>query len=388
MDNFTAHQLHFTCEVQTSILLNEHQGSAIRGALFQALRQQFCFTKEVKDCGKCALWATCPICFLVATRNPQSERGVEVPRPYTIEPPMERMSESANLRMSESANLRMSESANLRMSESANVRPGVRPFVHSLIRRYEPGETLKFGLTLFAQALNLFPYVVLGSQALERGGLGKRISESANERMGESANQRQGGRRRRGTFAIREVAAVNSLSGERQPVLRQGDTMVSVPDLPVTNEQVLARAAQLPRDGITLTFKTPTRIIEQGKLQHRPAFRPFIQRLHQRLRDLTRQFTDTPWEFDFRQVMAQAEAVQVVEDQTCWVELDSYSWRRKASTPMGGFVGQVTFEGDLEPFLPWLVWGEVVHVGKDAVKGNGWMRICESASRRMSEWAI
>ena len=151
--------------------------------------------------------------------------------------------------------------------------------------------------------------------------------------------------------------------------------MVSVPDVPVTNEQVQALTAQLPRERVTLVFKTPTRIIEQGKLQHRPTFRPLVQRLHRRLRDLTRQFTDAPWELDLRQVMAQAEAAQVVEDQTRWVELDSFSTRRSTSTPMGGFVGQVTFEGNLEPFLPWLVWGEVVHVGKDAVKGNGWYEI-------------
>ena len=320
MDNFTAHQLHFTCQVQTPILLNEHQGSAIRGALFHALRNQFCFNKKAKDCGECAVWATCPICFLVATRNPKSERGVDVPRPYIIEPPLDDKT------------------------------------------RYQPGETLVFGLTMFAQALSLFPYVVLGSKALEQGGLGKKL-------------RREDGRWRRGTFVIREIAALNRLTGERQPVLRQGDAMVSVPELPVTNEQVLAQAAQLPRDRITLMFKTPTRIIEQGKLQHRPTFRPLIQRLYQRLRDLTREFTDAPWEFDFRPVMAQAEAVQVVEDRTRWVELDSFSTRRGASTPLGGLVGQVTFEGDLEPFLPWLVWGEIVHVGKDAVKGNGWYEI-------------
>ena len=332
MDNFTAHQLHFTCEVQTPILLNEHQGSAIRGALFHALRNQFCFNKKVKDCGECAVWATCPFCFLVATRNPEGKRGVDVPRPYVIEPPLDGKT------------------------------------------RYQPGDTLEFGLTMFAQALSFFPYVVLGSQALEQGGLGKKL-------------RREDGRWRRGTFAIKKIGALNRLSGERQPVLHQGDTMVSVPGLPVTNEQVLARAAQLPRDRITLVFKTPTRIIERSKLQHHPTFRPLIQRLHRRLRDLTREFTDTPCynpfdpiqdterELDFRPVMAQAEAVQVVEDQTRWVELDSFSTRRSASTPMGGLVGQVTFEGALEPFLPWLVWGEIVHVGKDAVKGNGWYEI-------------
>jgi hypothetical protein len=354
VNNFTAHQLYFTCQVQTPILLNEHQGSAIRGALFHALRNQFCFNKKAKDCGECALWATCPICFLVATRNPQSRRGTDVPRPYVVEPPL--------------------HASRITHHASAGV-------------RYEPGEDFSFGLTIFARALDLFPYVVLGSQALERGGLGKRVNESVNERISDRASRRRGesGKRRRrgqrGTFVIREIAAVNSLTGERQAILRRGDSLVQVPDLPITNQQVLARAAQLSMDRITLMFKAPTRIIEGGKLLHRPAFRPLIQRLHRRLRDLTREFTDTPWEFDFRPLMAQAEAVQVVDDQTRWVELDSFSTRRSTSTPMGGFVGQVTFEGNLAPFLPWLVWGEVVHVGKDAVKGNGWYEIrCPSSN--------
>ena len=149
MDNFTAHQLHFTCEVQTSILLNEHQGSAIRGALFHALRNQFCFSKKAKTCGECAVWATCPICFLVATRNPQSGRGADVPRPYVIEPPLDG-----------------------KIS-------------------YEPGEALEFGLTMFAQALDFFPYVVLGSKALERGGLGKKLRrEDGRWRRGSAISSR------------------------------------------------------------------------------------------------------------------------------------------------------------------------------------------------------
>ena len=356
MQGFTAHQLQFTCEVQTPILLNEHQGSAIRGALFHALRRQFCYDKKARGCGECALWATCPICFLVATRNPQSGRGTEVPRPYTIEPPLKRMGESANQRRG--------EPASERISESASRRGDVRRSATSSTWFYESGEILEFGLTIFARALDLFPYVVLGSKSLEREGLGKRLRS-------------ENGDWRRGTFAIREIAAVNRLSGERQSVMCQEDSLVSVPDRPVTHQQVLARAEQLPSDVITLIFKTPSRIIERGKLERRPTFRPLIQRLHGRLRALTGEFSDHPWEFDFREVMAQAEAVQVVEDHTRWEDLDSYSTRLRRATPRGGFIGRVTFAGDLEPFLPWLVWGEVVHVGKDAVKGNGWMRIGE-----------
>ncbi|MGH2391800.1 MAG: CRISPR system precrRNA processing endoribonuclease RAMP protein Cas6 [Chloroflexota bacterium] len=42
---------------------------------------------------------------------------------------------------------------------------------------------------------------------------------------------------------------------------------------------------------------------------------------------------------------------------------------------MGGLVGKITFTGDLAPFLPWLVWGEIRHVGKDTAKGNGLYQI-------------
>ncbi|MFQ6102493.1 MAG: CRISPR system precrRNA processing endoribonuclease RAMP protein Cas6 [Anaerolineae bacterium] len=353
MENFTAHQLHFTCEVHTPILLNEHQGSAIRGALFHALRGQFCFNKEVKSCGHCPLSATCPICFLVATRDPQSKRGVEVPRPYTIEPPLERMDESTSQRMGESASQRMGE----------------RKFVNSPIRRYEPGEILEFGLSMFAQALNLFPYVVLGSQALERGGVGKRINESANRRRGRG--------RRRGTFVIREIAAVNSLTGERQPVLRQGDSLVQVPDVPITHQQVLQRANELAAritDRLTIEFRTPMRLIQRKHLVKEISFSPLFHRLMERLSSLAGQYCDTPLDLDWRgTLLPLADKVETVEDHTRWVELESYSTRKRGRTPTSGLLGWVTFRADdWTPFLPWLVWGEVVHVGKDAVKGNGW----------------
>ena len=354
MENFTAHQLHFTCEVQTPILLNQHQGSSIRGALFHALRRQFCFNKEVQSCGECALWATCPICFLVATRNPQSGRGVEVPRPYTIEPPAD-----------------------------------------SSLCRYEPGESLEFGLTMFAQALNLFPYVVLGSQALERGGLGKRINEGANGRRGESAKGRRSEsanrppRRRRGTFVIREIAAVNPLTGERQPVLRRGDNLVRVPEIPVTHPQVLQRARELASritDRLTIEFLTPTRLIQRGHLVKEISFPPLFHRLMERLSSLAGQYSDTPLALDWRSLLPLADRVQKVEDHTRWVELESYSTRKRGRTPIGGLVGQVTFRADdWTPFLPWLVWGEAVHVGKDAVKGNG---MYECTNVRMYEWRM
>ena len=122
---------------------------------------------------------------------------------------------------------------------------------------------------------------------------------------------------------------------------------------------------------------TPLRLVDDQQLVKQMAFRPFIQRLHGRLKQLTAEYSDTPLDFDLRQVMAQAEAVRVVCDEMRWVELASYSTRLGRATPLGGLMGRVTFEGDLSPFAAWLVWGQFTHVGKDAVKGNGWYRIAD-----------
>lgn len=38
---------------------------------------------------------------------------------------------------------------------------------------------------------------------------------------------------------------------------------------------------------------------------------------------------------------------------------------------MGGFIGSITFEGGLESFLPFLLVGEYIHVGKGTSFGLG-----------------
>jgi hypothetical protein len=318
MEHFTAHRLRFECEVITPLRLNEHTGSAIRGAFFHALWNQFCMNHDAPECAACPLVATCPVAFLVSTLDPKSDRGANVPRPYTVQPPLDGKTD------------------------------------------YAPGETLTFGLTMFARALNLFPYVVLAVQRLEHGGLGKRVA--ANDG-------------RRGQFSVRRVWAENPLTRERREVLRQGETMVQVPDVPITNEQIVNYQCPMVNSQLRIDLLTPLRLVDNTRLVQRMAFRPFIQRLHGRLKQLTAEYSDTPLDFNLRQVMVQAEAVRVVRDETRWVELESYSTRLGRATPIGGLIGSVTFEGDLEPFWSWLMWGQFTHVGKDAVKGNGWYQL-------------
>jgi CRISPR/Cas system endoribonuclease Cas6 (RAMP superfamily) len=48
---------------------------------------------------------------------------------------------------------------------------------------------------------------------------------------------------------------------------------------------------------------------------------------------------------------------------------------------MGGLVGQVTYSGDLRDYLPLLALGELAHVGKGTVFGNGQYRIVGGSAR-------
>jgi CRISPR-associated endoribonuclease Cas6 len=48
-----------------------------------------------------------------------------------------------------------------------------------------------------------------------------------------------------------------------------------------------------------------------------------------------------------------------------WVDWERYSNRQETKMKMGGFIGSITFEGELEPFLQFLVLGEYIHVGKE-----------------------
>ena len=330
MRTLTAHHLEVTLEALTAVELNEHQGAALRGALYYGLRR-FCAQQHLSSCVECTLVAACPVATLVSTLDLQAERGRDLPRPYVIDPPLDG-----------------------RMS-------------------LQPGDTLTFGLTLFARALQLFPYVVLALSGLEETGLGRRVFAAGGQR---------------GRMRLAQAAATNPLTGARQAVLSPGERTVRVPDLPITHQQVLAAASQYRGGRLALDFLTPTRLVDQGRLVKTPEFGPLVHRLCRRLSDLEREYaTDEagqgpgagmPTQEDMYRLVGLARQVRLVQDETEWIELESYSARQRRRTPISGFIGRAVYEGDLAPFLPWLIWGQVAHVGKDAVKGNGWYAVAHA----------
>jgi hypothetical protein len=310
-----AHLLRFQCQALTEIATPPFKGSMIRGALFGSLRQDFCLDQVNRNCRDCRIRQACPVCSLLATADEDSPRGIEVARPCTVEPPREGRT------------------------------------------LYGPGDRFSFGVTLFGDAADLLPYVIIGVQRMGETGVGNRYRAS-------------------GRFVVQRIEAVDPILDRTQEIHRQGESLVRLPSMPVTHEVVLSSCRPLnSTSGVTLELLTPTRLVTNGALVKRLTFPVFLRRLLRRLTDLTRTASGGHPGFDHEALLAQAEDVRVAEDWTRWVDVPSYSSRQGRFTPIGGLVGEVTFEGDLHPFAPWLVWGSITHVGKDATKGGGWYRL-------------
>jgi hypothetical protein len=330
MNTFRVHQLHVCCEVQTPIRLNEHKGSAIRGALFYALRGSpnpraawsgFCTNKAAPGCLHCEVNAVCPVMRLVSTLDETGAHGHQAPRPYIINPPLD---------------------------DGRTV--------------YAAGELFIFDLLLVGDAADLFPYVVLALDRLAYEGIGGRV---------EGASGRPP---RRGTARVARIDAVHPLTGESSPVLRPNSRTVNVPSLPVTHADVLAVAECLPEAGdLTIHFITPMRLVDQEQLGKVPYFRPFFHRLIERIKSLADNFGGGPVPYEIRELRDLAEGVALVENHTRWLDLKGYSTRLGREQVIGGLVGRATYRAaDWTLFRPWLVWGTILHAGKNAVKGDGW----------------
>jgi CRISPR/Cas system endoribonuclease Cas6 (RAMP superfamily) len=80
-------------------------------------------------------------------------------------------------------------------------------------------------------------------------------------------------------------------------------------------------------------------------------------------------------ELDYQQLVGEARQVRVVEKDLRGVTWQRYSVRQQRRIPWEGFVGRVKYEGEVAPFLPYLLLGEIVGVGKNCTFGLGRYRL-------------
>lgn len=313
MRGLTVQRLRFRVRPLETIVFGDQPGSALRGALYEVLADNFCSERNGFITPDHA--SRCPVCWLLAAEDEKSARGQNIPRPLTVEPPLGRSV-------------------------------------------FNPHQELVFGFSLIGQAQNLLPYLARAVQKMGEVGVG----------------------RGRGRFKLLSIMEYNALFDAERTLLN--GNVVKRPMLQVTPSRISEAAAKLNPHKITLEFLTPLRLIADRTLVM--AFDPviFIQRLHERCQGLAERYaeTDVPvswqvWQQNFERLSEAARQVKIAYDDTTWLDTFSGSRRQGRATPIGGLIGTVRWEGDLADLLPWILWGASLHVGKNAVKGNGFYRL-------------
>lgn len=314
--------LHLQSTTHTDLILDHHlAGNNLRNALANVMLHATCPETSRRAQPTPEHAAVCPACWLLAA---ETDPG-RVVRAYTVVPPLPAR------------------------------------------ERVPAGQPFSFGLTLFGDAFQFLPYVVLAAAEMGRVGVGP------------------GRRDGLGRFSLTTIDAVNPLSGARARLLSPGDPLVRLPAVAVSPSDAGAAVAQLAerlRGGgdLTLRFLTPLRLEEDDRLFKTPDFGVFFRRLLLRLDDLGRNFAGAERRdpADVAALHAAADRVRLVEARTRWHELWSYSGRKGQDTPLSGLVGAATYHAaDWSPLLPALVRGQGAQVGKSAVKGNGVYEIAE-----------
>lgn len=212
--------------------------------------------------------------------------------------------------------------------------------------RLERGEELRFDLLLFGQAVELQAYAFLAVERMARAGLGPG----------------------RAKFSLARVEAVEP-GGSTRELFAPGSPPSTVPAAPL-----VPSAAPLACDQIALVFPTPLRLKIRDHLTGRPTFRDLVFNMLRRVLELAHfHVPGAAIDWSFRDFLGLADGVEVVDADLHWLDWERWSQRQQSAMKLGGLVGRLVLQGDLEPFAPLLRTAEVVHVGKGATFGLGKM---------------
>jgi len=295
---------------EKGLIMPSYKGATIRGAFGTIFRRIACATK-MKECNSCVLKGNCAYAYIFETSPPAEtkvlSKNESVSRPFVIEPPLEKKTDYMN------------------------------------------GETFSFELVLIGRAIAYLPYFILAFKELGEIGIGKL----------------------RNPFVLERFVAIQPFSGmEKEIYSRVSDKVLNI-DLTVSGKDAAESTLRDPQKQVNINFLTMTRIKHNDMFVRRIEFHVLIRALLRRFSSLYYFHHGEELKADFTQLVEKASTVNIAASKTEWVDWERYSQRQGARLNMGGVVGQVSYYGDIDEFLPILRLGEIVHVGKSCTFGMG-----------------
>jgi len=210
--------------------------------------------------------------------------------------------------------------------------------------RFAAGAPFEFNLLLFGQANDALPYFVYAFQGMGDQGIGKKIGE------------------RRSRFQVMDVICDGeSIFDAAQSQLKPA----------MTREISLSAASESPVSSISLKLQTPLRLKLDNHLQAALPFHLLVRAMLRRISSLFAEFGNGEPDLDYRGLVARAASVKVVSSSLSWHDWERYSQRQDQAMLMGGMVGSVTYQGNLNEYLPLLELCRTLHIGKQTSFGLG-----------------
>lgn len=315
MENFRIAAYRFAIVAgKEGLELPPFKGSTFRGGFGAAFKKIACSQQGRKKCTGCLLQNTCPYAYVFETSPPP---GAEVLKNYDDIP---------------------------------------RPFVieppPERKTSYTAGEELQFDVLLMGNSIEYLPYFIVAFEKLGEMGIGK-------------------GRRK---YNIKEIAAVNPLTTQEEIIYTSEIPLVKNIDLSVSGKDVLKNTLKNISQ-IELKLITPLRLKYQRQMVNNLQFHILMRNILRRVSSILYFHHDKELELDYAAVIEEAEKVDKVEDNTTWVDWERFSRRQDMKLRMGGLVGKVKFQGELDKFYPYLKLAELIHAGKGTVFGLGKFQI-------------
>ena len=221
-------------------------------------------------------------------------------------------------------------------------------------RAYAAGDTLEFGLVLIGRAIEVLPNFLYGFAELGRTGLGRDLTKAHLERAAVLRPFQQIG------------VTVYADDDARVPVDPPTHNLAELPTL----------AARLPAD-LRMTLHTPLRVKAGGAFIEHFDLRAIVEAACWRLAALYRFYGERPWTDDYRPIVAAANQARVEQAAVRWVDWERTSTRgnTQRSMKLGGIVGTAALRAVPPEVRAVLLAGSLLHIGKAAVFGHGWVGI-------------
>jgi len=304
----------FTCRLESDALLPGYKGSTFRGVFGHALKRVVCALKR-QTCDDCPLKNRCVYAMVfetpVAVPLPENSRISEPPHPFVIEPPL------------------------------------------TDTRQYRKGEKIECGMILFGEPNNSLSYFIYAFEQMGKIGIGRRVNGN------------------RGRFFLESVR-----TSDREIYSWKDRTFVQ-DETPGTLTMDAAASSDNSNgpSRVSLNLETPLRLKFKNQVRASLPFHVLVRAMLRRVSSLSAIWDGVEPALDYKGLVQRAEKVHIQKNNLRWFDWKRYSNRQERKMFMGGLVGNVTYEGNLEEFMPLLQFSEKVHLGKNTSFGLGKVKL-------------